>query len=322
MPLPTDERALALSCGLLEHFDNVNGGEHAGFRPAHAKGIMLTGVFRPSPEAASLTKAPHAKGETQVTVRLSDFAGIPTIPDNANEASPRGCAIRFHLGEHRHTDIVSHSVDNFPTRTAEEFGEFLGAVAATTPTQPHPNPIEQFLGAHPNALKFVQTSKPIPTSFAHEQFFAVSAFKFTAANGNIRFGRYRIVPVSGPEYLDNISAAAKASNFLFDELRQRITKGPVKYKIVVQLAEPGDTTDDATVRWAETRKLMELGEITLTKVAADDPENRRVIFDPIPRVDGIDSSADPLFAPRADLYLLSGRRRRAADQEKVEEKAS
>jgi catalase len=322
MPLPTDERALALSRGLLEGFDKINGGEHAGFRPAHAKGIMLTGVCRPSAEAAKLTKAPHAKGETPVTVRLSDFAGIPTVPDNAGEASPRGCAIRFHLGEHSHTDIVSHSVDNFPTRTAEEFGGFLAAVAATTPEQAHPNAIEQFLGAHPNSLKFVQTPKPIPTSFAHEQFFAVSAFKFTAADAGSRFGRYRIVPVAGTAYLDDKTAAAKDANFLFDELRQRISNGPVKYRIVVQLAEAGDTTDDATVRWPESRRQVEFGELILREVAADNPENRRVIFDPIPRVDGIEASEDPLFEPRADVYLLSGRRRRAAAEEKVKAKAS
>ncbi len=38
----------------------------------------------------------------------------------------------------------------------------------------------------------------------------------------------------------------------------------------------------------------------------------KIIFDPIPRVDGIDPSADPIIAVRAALYLLSGRRRRAA----------
>jgi catalase len=89
MPLTTDTKALALSKDLLEALDSVNGGEHAGFRPVHAKGIMLTGVFHPSPKIASLTRAPHGKGETPVTVRLSEFAGIPTVPDNSAEASPR-----------------------------------------------------------------------------------------------------------------------------------------------------------------------------------------------------------------------------------------
>ena len=39
-----------------------------------------------------------------------------------------------------------------------------------------------------------------------------------------------------------------------------------------------------------------------------------IIFDPIPRVDGIEPSNDPLFELRAAIYLLSGRRRRAAPE--------
>jgi len=44
----------------------------------------------------------------------------------------------------------------------------------------------------------------------------------------------------------------------------------------------------------------------------NEAEQRQIVFDPIPRVDGIESSADPLLEPRATVYLLSGRRRRAA----------
>jgi catalase len=316
MPLPTDGKALALSRDLLQDFDKINGGEHPGFRPAHAKGIMLTGTFRPTPEMATVTRAPHAHGETAVTVRFSDFAGIPTVADNDSQiASPRGCAIRFRLGEHVHTDIVAHSHDGFPVRTAEEFREFLEAVAASDPSKPHPNAIEQFLGTHPKALQFVQAPKPFPTSFARESFFAVSAFKFTAADGTSRYGRYRILPQLGNEYLDASGAAAKGPNYLFDELKQRVAHGPVAFQIVVQLAEAGDTVDDATVRWAENRPRLKFGEVALNALVADsDAERRRIIFDPIPRVDGIEASADPLFQPRADLYLLSGRRRRAADE--------
>ena len=41
------------------------------------------------------------------------------------------------------------------------------------------------------------------------------------------------------------------------------------------------------------------------------PDRRGIIFAPIPRVDGIESSGDPLTEVRADISLLSGRRRRA-----------
>jgi len=46
-------------------------------------------------------------------------------------------------------------------------------------------------------------------------------------------------------------------------------------------------------------------------VDAQVPERRRIIFDPVPRVDGIEASGDPLTDVRSDISLLSGRRRRA-----------
>ena len=315
MPLTTDEKLLALSRETIEVFDKANGGVHAGFRPAHAKGVLLTGTFTPSSEAASLARAPHLhRSSTPVTVRFSDFAGIPTVADNDPQgAIPRGFAVRFHLGEHVHTDIIAHSVDNFPARTAEGLTGVPQCVDRHRPAGPHPNAIEQFLGAHPAAMRFVQIPKPIPTSFARESFFAVSAFKFTNAEGVGRYGRYRILPVAGNEYLGETGAAARGPNFLFDEIKERVAKGPVRFRIVVQLAEDGDTVDDATVRWPEARPQPAFGELTLNEIAANNAgEQQHIIFDPIPRVDGIDASADPLFEPRANIYLMSGRRRRAA----------
>ncbi len=317
MPLTTDEKLLALSWEVIQAFDKANGGIHPGFRPAHAKGVLLTGAFTPSREAASLTRSSHLhRNSTPVTVRFSNFAGIPSVADNDPQgAGPRGFAVRFHLGEHVHTDIIGHSVDSFPARTAEGLVEFLNALIATDPAGPHPNAIEQFLGAHPAALRFVQIPKPIPTSFARESFFAVSAFKFTKADGMSRYGRYRVLPVAGNEYLDDAGAAARGPNFLFDEIKERVAKEPVRFRVVVQLAEDGDIIDDATVRWPEERPQVAFGEISLREIAPNNAgEQQHIIFDPIPRVDGIEASADPLFEPRANVYLMSGRRRRAAEQ--------
>jgi catalase len=315
MPLTTDEKLLALSRETIEVFDKVNGGVHPGFRPAHAKGILLRGSFTPSAEAASLTRAPHLQRDsTPVTVRFSNFAGIPTVADNDPQgAGPRGFAVRFHLAEHVHTDIIGHSVDAFPTRTAEGLLEFCNALIAADPAGPHPNAIERFLGAHPSASRFVQIPKPIPTSFAKESFFAVSAFKFTNAAGSSRYGRYRVLPVAGNEYLDEAEAAARSPNFLFDEITERVAKGPVRLRVAVQLAAGGDTVDDATIRWPEERPQLAFGEISLQEIVPNNAsEQRQIIFDPIPRVDGIEASADPLFEPRANVYLMSGRRRRTA----------
>ena len=62
-----------------------------------------------------------------------------------------------------------------------------------------------------------------------------------------------------------------------------------------------------------SRAEIPFGTITLTARVDDQvPERRRIIFDPVPRVTGLESSGDPLTDVRSDIYLLSGRRRRAA----------
>ena len=146
-----------------------------------------------------------------------------------------------------------------------------------------------------------------------EAFFAVTSFKFTNAAGLSRHGRFRIRPESGTEYLSDAEAAAKSPDFLFDEVGPRLAREPVKLGVFVQLAEAGDEVANASVTWPDDRKEIPFGTITLTARVDDQvPERRKIIFDPIPRIDGIDSSGDPLTELRAEVYLLSGRRRRAA----------
>src|ERR1700748_1339613 len=203
MPLPTDAHLLSLSADILKQFETLFG-SHPGLRPAHAKGALLEGTFRPAPGAGYLTTAPHiARESTPVTVRFSDATGLPQIPDNNPNASPHGMATRFHLVERVHTDIIAHSTDGVPTRTGEEFLEFLRAVAASDPSKPSPSPIEAFLGSHPKALAFVQAPKPAPSSFARESYFGVTAMRFINQQGKSRYGRYRILPAAGNEHLDD-----------------------------------------------------------------------------------------------------------------------
>src|SRR5262249_20213900 len=163
--------------------------------------------------------------------RFSNSTGLPLIPDNDANANPRGLAIRFHLGEHVHTDIIGHSTDGFPARTGDEFLGLLRAVAATNPSQPSPNPIEAFLRAHPAALAFIQTPKPAPSSFAREAYFGVTAMQFTNSAGASRYGRYRIEPAAGVDHLGD--AASMSPNFLFDELAARIAREQVVFRLSV-----------------------------------------------------------------------------------------
>lgn len=302
----------ALAAQLLEALDALSG-VHPGFRPAHAKGTFCSGTFVPSPEAASLTRAPHAnRPSVPVVVRFSDSTGLPDVADNNSQlASPRGMAVRFYLADHVHTDIIAHSHHGFPVRTGEEFLTLLRAAADAG--RGEPAAIGAFLAAHPRARQFVEAPKPVPSSFAREAYFALNAFRFTNAAGQSRFGRFRLRPQAGTEHLSAADAAAKSANFLFDEIDRRLAGGPVRFDVLVQLAADGDDVADGSVAWPDDRPLVTFGTVTLTARADDaGPELRKLIFDPVPKVDGIDPSADPLIGVRSDVYILSGRRRRAA----------
>ena len=172
------------------------------------------------------------------------------------------------------------------------------------------------MAAHPAARRFVETPKPIPVSYARQMYFGVTAFKFTNADGVSRSGRFRIVPEAGAAFLTPEEAARKTADFLAAELSARLAKGAVMFHVLVQMAGDGDDATDSTTVWPDTRPEVALGTLTLTQRVDDlDPERRKIIFDPVPRVAGIDSAGDPLTAVRSEVYLASGRRRRQAAAE-------
>jgi len=319
MPFPTDEQIVKTGAALVAQLQELFG-KHPGFRPAHAKGILLKGAFTPTAKAASLSIAPHFNNpSTPITIRFSNSTGIPNIPDTDPNADPRGIAIRFNLpvnpanGHRQHTDVIAHSTPFFPTHTGEQFLEFLQAVAASPAGTPSPTPVEKIVGASPSIQAFVTAPKPAPTSFAREQFWSVTAFKLIDAAGKETYIRYHVVPELGVETLSADELKTKEADYLFTDIKQRVTTSPVKFKLLAQVAAEGDITDNATVHWPDSREVVELGTVTIDALVEDsDKEQKYDIFDPIPRVQGVEASADPLLEVRAAVYLISGKQRRAA----------
>jgi catalase len=315
VPFPSDEKITALGEDLLKAIDGIFG-VHPGFRAVHAKGILLSGTFTPTSAAGELSRAPHfTRPSTPVFGRFSNNTGIPLLPDNDPNANPRGCAVRFQLAEHVHTDIISHSANGFPSKDGKDFLDFLKALAASAGSTESPSPVEKYLGAHPAALAFVQLPKPPPSSFAREMYFGLMAYRFTNQAGASRFGRYRLVPAAGVEHIDAATADARGANYLQEELQQRLAAGPIRFDVIVQLPKEGDAVHDVTVQWPEDRPTVNIGKLVFDAVVPDNAhEQKMVIFDPVPRVDGIEPSDDPLIEVRAAAYLISGRRRRQAPE--------
>jgi len=259
-----------------------------------------------------LSRAAHFAAVTPVIVRYSDGTGLPTIADNNPNASPHGIAIRFTLAGGAYTDIVALAHNGFVVGNGEDFAEFLEAVAATKPTSPHPSPIEAFLHGHPHALKFVTDPEPNPVSFADLTWYGNDAFTFVNAQNVKQIGRYKIVPVGTPRFLDSAAAAKKSPTYLMDEITHRLAaKEPVKLRMFIQLPNPGDQTVDGSAPWPDDRKLVEMGVITLTTVAPDNAAlQRRLAFNPIYLTDGIQLSDDQLPIIRSAVYALSVAKRR------------
>lgn len=305
MPLSTSDKTNELAEATLAKMHDIMG-RNSGFRVNHAKGKLVSGTFTPTVEAKQLSKAPHFNANTvPVTVRLSSSGGVPHIPDTDPNGDPRGFAIRFHLGERKHTDIVSHATPFFPVRTGADFLALFEAIGSGT--------MPNFLATRPAALAFVQAPKPTPKSFFNEHYFGINAFKLISSEGKETNIRYRITPDAGVQTYSPEEAKEKPETFLYDDMVEKLKSTPQSFTLLAQIAGAGDPTDDATVQWPEDREQIKLGTITITEVVADDAElQRTLIFDPVPRVDGVEASDDPILDFRASVYLLSGRERRAA----------
>jgi catalase len=283
-------------------------GVHPGFRAFHAKGAVVEGSFKASPEAAKLSSATLFNGSTiPVTARFSDGSGMPTVPDGS-PAMPRGIAIKYHLPGGADTDMVTNSFKFFPVGTGEDFRDLLQAIVASPASAPKPTKLEQFFASHPNAPKALG-SLPIPDSFADEEYHGIDAFIFVNKSGQKQAVRYLIVP----EKLVHITpeqAARQSPNYLFDDLAKRIAQKPLVFHVKAQLAEPGDQTKDASQPWPDDRKVVDLGVLRLSKVVPNSLETeKKLLFMPTNLTAGIELSGDPLPQVRAAAYGVSFGRR-------------
>jgi catalase len=286
----------------------VFGKHHA--RAAHAKGIVLEGHFASTEEACTLSDAAvFCQPSVPITLRFSDFTGLPDIADTDGNADPRGMAVRFHAGgEGRDLDIVAQSFNGFPSATAQDFAELVHALAASGPGTASPTALDTYLASHPAAKTFFTTQKPPPESFATAAFFGVNAVTFNDGAGRRTHVRHRFVPRAGEHYLDAATRTTKGPNYLFEEIARRMATGPVQFEWKVQIAQPGDRLDDPSTVWPESRRLVTVGLLSIERPAADQTAAGKILFGPGRLPAGI-TAADPMLKIRDTAYFISSKDR-------------
>lgn len=217
--------------------------------------------------------------------------------------------MKFPLADGRAADILGNSIEGFPARTPEEFLEFLRAQLPDPATgKPAPDAVPKFLATHPATAAFVGrvTQKPVPASYAQTSYHAEHAFLFLAGDGSRRSGRYHFLPDAGETLVAPEEAMKRSPNFLRDELESRLRSGPVGFRLVVQVGADGDPTDDPTALWPADRTRVEMGRLQIARISPTSGEDeRRLIFDPANRTDGIELSGDPILLARSAAYSLS-----------------
>jgi catalase len=302
-----------LAADLVASFDALFG-DNPGFRAAHAKGVCCDAIFTATPEAAALTRAPHMQGApVRATVRFSNGSGDPTAKDFGRE--PRGMALKFHLDERRSTDIVTINQPVFVTRTPEDLLEFMEL------RKPDPatgkldiEALMAFVAAHPESQRGAEllVGSPPFVSYLQIEYFAIHAFGFVAADGTARFGRYRFEPAAGVATLEVAEAKQRPRDYLSDELLERLSQGPGRFTLHIQLAGEGDDPTDPTVEWPAERPSIVAGHIEITGPSADQEACEPFVFDPTRLCDGIEESGDPILSIRSRAYAVSSQRRAKA----------
>jgi catalase len=292
----------------VDAINEVSGGQHGGHRAAHARGTLCAGTFTPAAQAAELSGAAHFAEPVRVTVRLSNGSGNPNAPDG-ERTEGRGMAIKFYLPDGSTTDIVGLTLPCFFVRTPEDFVEFVRARKPDPDTgQPDMEKIGSFIGAHPEtgaALQLILPTLSPPRSYATCAFNSIHSFRLGE-----RWARYRIEPEAGVEHVPEEQIEGLAPEYLQDDIRERMERGPVRFSLHAVLAGEGDAVDDPTVPWPEERERVELGTLELTGLDTSREQDGDVlVFDPTRVTEGIEVSGDQILNFRPDAYAVSVFRR-------------
>ena len=296
---------------MVDTFERV-GGQFDGFRRSGAKGVCAVGEFIGSADGRALSTASVFSGKpVPVTVRFSVGGGNPKAPDNAR--SQRNLALQFDLPGGETWQMGNISAPVFGAATPEQFlGRLESLVPDPETKRPNPDKVKAFADAHPEVLlqgKYF-ASQPVPASFGQVNYWGVHGHAFVDAAGKKQFGKWIFEPVGGTQGLSDDEAKARGTDFLFNELRQRVAAGGVAFDFNLQLAQPGDKVDSAVMPLPDDRRKVSLGRLTIKSVSADATGPCLTItYNPMVMPKGVEPSADPMLAARAAPYAVSlGRR--------------
>ncbi len=286
--------------------------DQRGFRRAHSKGVCVSGWFRPSAQAPTLSSARvFSQPRVPVLGRQSIGGGDPHGADNS--ARVRSIALLLTADDGQQWRMAMNSFPFFAVPTPEAFFEQTRAQVPDPATgKPDPERMAAVLEKYPSARAFQQWARTAlwTNSWANTRFNSINSFWFTNAQGQTRAVRWHWQPQAPFAELDAGARATVGVDFLSDDLQHRLAEGPVRWTMVVSLAGPGDAIDDPSVPWPDSREQVVAGVLSLEHMQAQEQGAcGELNFDPLILPRGVRGSDDPILAARSAVYSQSFNRR-------------
>ena len=215
-------------------------GAHSGVRANHATGAVFEGTFTPALGADTLSSAAFLVGApTSLTIRFSNAGGMPDAPDtDPSVGGIRGMAIKFHLRDSGENDIVALSARPFPSLDRRGISGHVAGCRRQWTWRAQTHTHRDFLVQSSGGRRVCRGAEAGGCELRQPAIFRRKCFAVYDAQGPSKFGRYRLVPVSGPAYVSDEEAVKRSGTALADNLRASIEKGPIKFRLLVQLAGP------------------------------------------------------------------------------------
>jgi catalase len=279
-----------------------------GHRRNHAKGICFTGVFEANGAGSALSSAQVFTGGTYPALgRFNLGTADPTAPDATVRIRGMGLRITTTDGQEWRTAMIDAPV--FPVSTPQAFYELLLASASKDA-----DAMKTFAAAHPEIAAFGAwaESGPWTGSYAEERYNGINTFIFIDRSGAEHRVRWSLLPAAQPVPVSPEDLAKRAPDFLEQEIVERMRGGPLRWTMMVTVADIGDPTADPSKAWPEGRRSIEVGTLVVQQIEAEsDGPCRDINFDPTVLPSGIRTSDDPFPAARSSAYTKSYDRRTA-----------
>jgi catalase len=293
---------------MVDAFTPPGGEPPLGHRRNHAKGICFTGSFEANGAGSALSSAPvFARGQYPALGRFNLATADPTAPDATVRVRGMGLRISAPDGQEWRTAMISSPV--FPVATPQAFYELLLASSSKDP-----NAMKTFAAAHPEIAGFGAWTQNAPWtgSYAEERYNGLNSFIFTDGSGAEHVVRWSLLPAARPVPVSQEDLAKRGPDFLEQEITERVRGGPLRWTMVVTVANSGDPTADPSKAWPDDRRSVEVGTLVVQQIEAEpDGPCRDINFDPTVLPSGMRTSDDPFPAARSSAYAKSYDRRAA-----------